>query len=78
MLLVVGKSGDGHHVLLTLFERLRPGLLKDLKLRLHQQDASRQAATTRYLRGSLEHDNARSTARGRLRLMAEVGGRGEV
>jgi hypothetical protein len=45
----------GHDGLLTLFERLRLGLLKDLNLGLHQHHAAGQAGTTRYLRRSLEH-----------------------
>lgn len=71
ILLVVDKSGDGHDGLLMLLERLRLGLLKDLKLRLHQHHALGRVGMTRYLRRSLEHGNARQTARGRLRLMVE-------
>lgn len=58
ILLIVGNFRDGHDGLLTLLERLLLGLLKDLKLRLHQHHAPRQEGTTRYLRRSLEHGNA--------------------
>jgi hypothetical protein len=55
---MVDGVGNGHDGLLTLFERLRLGLLKDLKLGLHQHHAAGQAGTTRYLRRSLEHFSA--------------------
>lgn len=53
ILLVVDKIRDRHDGLLTLLERLRLGLLKDLKLRLHQHHALGQVGTTGTYEGVL-------------------------